>query len=242
MFTILVHSVKRLIREGGKSLSVPFIAFVLIVLINFLGGLKIWLENQFEDTLENFPVIAVVSDISGYNTEELHIEERFINLFTDPDVNFSLSEHTGELSMKKTIHDIRKKIQDTGKDYEEPLSRIRKRQEIRTAAEIDRIGISPKALGRGYLIDAVMFRIEGKSNHVVLEVARKYGKTEASVERAMQNAINKAWNTIYPEDLLKYYTAHIRSDKGVPTVMEFICHYADRIKFEYTNLLNHDRK
>jgi len=106
MFTILVHSVKRLNREGSKSLSVPFIAFVLIVLINFLGGLKSLLEDQFENTLENFPVIAVVSDISGYNTDELQIEERYINLFTDPDVNFSLAGHTGELRMKKTFHDI----------------------------------------------------------------------------------------------------------------------------------------
>ena len=141
-------------------------------------------------------------------------------------------------SLKKTIHDIRKTTQETVKFNEEPLFRIRRRQETRAAAEIDRIGISPKALGRGYLIEAIMFRIEGKSNQVILEVARGYKKTESSVERAMQNAINKAWSTVYPEDLSKYYTARICSEKGVPTVMEFICYYADRIKHEYTSLLN----
>ena len=143
-------------------------------------------------------------------------------------------------SLKRTIQDIRNKTQDTVKTNEEPLFMIRKRQETRVTAEIDRIGISPKALGRGYLIDAIMHRIEGRSSPVILEVAKRNRKTEASVERAMQNAINKAWSTTYPEDLIKYYTARIRTDKGVPTVMEFICYYADRIKYEYTGLLFSD--
>jgi flavin-binding protein dodecin len=46
-------------------------------------------------------------------------------------------------------------------------------------------------------------------------IGQKYGKTESSVERAMQNAINKAWRTCDIDDLLHYYTARISSDKGV---------------------------
>ena len=33
-----------------------------------------------------------------------------------------------------------------------------------------------------------------------------------------------------PEELLANYTARIRSDKGVPTMMEFIYYYAGKIK------------
>ena len=46
----------------------------------------------------------------------------------------------------------------------------------------------------------------------------------------MQNAINRAWRTNDPEELLANYTARIRSDKGVSTMMEFIYYYAGKIK------------
>ena len=49
----------------------------------------------------------------------------------------------------------------------------------------------------------------------------------------MQNAIAKAWRTTPIDDLLKYYTAKISSDKGIPTITEFIYHYANKLKIEY---------
>ncbi|MCL2662810.1 MAG: response regulator [Oscillospiraceae bacterium] len=135
-------------------------------------------------------------------------------------------------SLKKTIHESRKKIlQRNGSDEESPHD-IKKRLEMRVTAEIDQIGISPKALGRNYLIDAIMHRADGQHGQVSA-IAKKYSKTEASVERAMQNAINKAWSTMHPDDLLLHYTARIHSDKAVPTVTEFICFYANKLKTEY---------
>lgn len=50
--------------------------------------------------------------------------------------------------------------------------------------------------------------------------------------RAMQNSINRAWSTSDIQDLLDNYTAKIKSDKGVPTVTEFIYFYAQKIKNE----------
>jgi len=95
------HSLKRLTREGVKSLSVPIIALVFVILINLLGGIKSWLETQYENTLENFPVIAVLSNLSGDNTDELEIDMRYINLFSDPDANFSLYDFTGDIAMRR---------------------------------------------------------------------------------------------------------------------------------------------
>jgi len=140
-------------------------------------------------------------------------------------------------SLKKTIQNMRIRAQKRNSITAEGLAEenspavIRKRHSTRVISEIDRIGISPKALGRTYLIDAIMQRIEGKPGRL-LSIAQKYSKTEASVERAMQNAINKAWSTMDADDLLMYYTAHIHSDKGVPTVTEFVCHYANKISAE----------
>ncbi len=96
--------------------------------------------------------------------------------------------------------------------------------------ELDLIGISPKATGRKYLVDAIQLIMKQHSSQVCVNLAKKYGKTDASIERAMQNAVNKAWRTSSIDDLCRYYTAKISSDKGVPTLMEFIYYYAHKIK------------
>ena len=46
----------------------------------------------------------------------------------------------------------------------------------------------------------------------------------------MQNAINKGWNTTPVDELLIYYKARIRPDVGVPSPMELIYYYAEKIK------------
>ncbi len=96
--------------------------------------------------------------------------------------------------------------------------------------ELDAIGISPKALGYTYLTDAIILVIKGKTHGICSTLAVKYKKTDFSIERAMQNAINKAWRTTDIDDLLVYYTAKISSEKGVPTLTEFIHYYAKKIK------------
>ena len=135
-------------------------------------------------------------------------------------------------SLKVTFQEIRKKIQSKNNLTEESPADKVKRLELRVTVEVDKIGISPKATGRNYLIDAIMYRTEGKPDQIN-SIAKKYGKTVPSVERAMQNAINKAWITMNPEELTLNYTSRIHPDKGVPTIMEFVCHYANKLKTEY---------
>ena len=106
MLLMLGHSITRLFREGLKSLSVPLIVFVLVILINLLGGIRTWLEEQYEDTMDNFPIVAVVSDLTGRNTDDLRMGMRYIELFLDPDVHFSLMRYTGELSMRRTLENF----------------------------------------------------------------------------------------------------------------------------------------
>ncbi len=99
--------------------------------------------------------------------------------------------------------------------------------------ELNNVGISPKAIGKKYLTDSIQLIIKNPITHYIPIIAQKYKKSDASIERAMQNAINSAWRSSDIEDLLKYYTARIRSDKGVPTVSEFIFYYADKIKNDF---------
>lgn len=102
--------------------------------------------------------------------------------------------------------------------------------ERRIQREMELIGINPKNKGFNYLVDAIVLYMQDPSQNLSRALVGKYTKTDKSIERAMQNAIKRAWDTSDIDDLLKYYTARIRPDKGFPTLMEFICYYSNKIK------------
>ncbi len=114
-----------------------------------------------------------------------------------------------------------------------PLADYEKRLITRIHTELDHVGVSPKAVGYDYLTRGIRIVMDGPVPNLCALIAKDVGKTEASVERAMQNAINRAWATADVDDLLKYYTGAIHSDKGVPTLTEFIYYYAKKLKTEY---------
>lgn len=109
----------------------------------------------------------------------------------------------------------------------------RKRITQRILTELNQIGISTKVIGYQYLADAIYIAMQEPTHKLCSIIGSKYGKTDSSIERAMQNAIAKAWKTMPIDDLYQYYTARINSEKGVPTVTEFIYYYANKIKNEY---------
>lgn len=115
---------------------------------------------------------------------------------------------------------------------ETPAARL-ERITRRIHSELDNVGVSPKSKGYAYLTRAILLVMEQPRQHLCMLVAREYGVTEASVERAMQNAINRAWQLSDINDLLAHYTARISSDRGVPTVTEFVYYYAKKIGDEY---------
>lgn len=103
---------------------------------------------------------------------------------------------------------------------------------IRIHRELDHVGISPKAIGYKYLTDAILIATKQPVPNLSHIIANKYNKTAPSVERAMQNAINRAWSNQNTEELCKYYTAVINCDRGVPTLTEFIYYYANKFNNE----------
>ena len=105
---------------------------------------------------------------------------------------------------------------------------------IRIQREMELIGINPKNKGFNYLIDSIQNYMDDPGIHLSRTLVDKYHKSEKSIERAMQNAIKRAWDTNDIDDLFKYSTAYIRPDKGFPTLMEFICYYANKIRNEVT--------
>ena len=86
---------------------------------------------------------------------------------------------------------------------------------------------------RECMIDAILIMMKQPTQNLCTQVAQLYGKSEPSIERAMQNAINRAWKMSSINDLLTHYTAKINSAKGSPTITEFICYYANKLRNEY---------
>lgn len=113
--------------------------------------------------------------------------------------------------------------QNSGQDYGKKLV-----DNITT--ELDIIGINPKHKGRNYLRDAIELISQQRRANICTHIGKKYAKTDASVERAMQTAINYAWRNTDIDTLEQHYTSRINPDKGVPTVTEFVYYYADKVK------------
>lgn len=94
---------------------------------------------------------------------------------------------------------------------------------------LNSVGISAKLLGYDYLTEAIETYTEGQTSKICAHLAHRHGKSAASIERAMQHAINKAWSSAELETLLANYKAPISSAKGTPTVTEFVAYYAKKL-------------
>lgn len=129
-------------------------------------------------------------------------------------------------STRRVSGDIKKNTTETPEQYNRRMTR-------QIMNELNHVGINPKSVGYTYLIDAIAIMIKEPVQNICTIIATKRKKSEASVERAMQNAINRAWKTSDTEDLLQYYTARVSSSRGNPTITEFICYYANKLRNEY---------
>ena len=100
--------------------------------------------------------------------------------------------------------------------------------------ELDLIGIGLHLQGRKYLHDAIYYLIVNGNNTTKISAAQyltsKYKRSGSTISRDMQNAILHAWRISSVDDLIKYYTAKVNYETGVPTPTEFIYYYADKIK------------
>ncbi len=156
--------------------------------------------------------------------------------------DFIMSKHQSDYIPKNAVDFLRimkdailsKKISQAPEHntVESPVQR-NKRIVRKISTELDYVGVSPKAVGYKYLLDAIQLIIDKPASNLCAVIGEKYGKTDASVERAMQNAINKAWRTSDINDLTEHYKARVSSEKGVPTLTEFIYYYANKIKNQY---------
>lgn len=178
-----------------------------------------------------YPYIIVITNNMSQSTLEIAR-----NLGAD----FTLAKYEADYSVEYVISFIRM-IRETllkrrTAKQPKPVLAPKDRNRIltqRIQRELNLVGISPKAIGFKYLTDAILLSMDHQESSISRILAEKYKKTDSSIDRAMQNAISRTWRTNDPDELLKYYGAHIHQDRGAPTLMEFISYYATKLNSEF---------
>lgn len=98
--------------------------------------------------------------------------------------------------------------------------------------ELNLIGIPRKLKGCTYAHDAILYLIQNNDNkiNVIQYLTKIHKKSGTTLTNGIQNAIIHAWRKSSLEDLSMHYTAKINYETGLPTPMEFIYYYVEKIK------------
>ena len=128
-----------------------------------------------------------------------------------------------EVSPQKTVEILKSELKDNEQKISDCISR-----------ELDLIGIPSKMVGRKYIHDAILYLIKNKENNinVIRYLTSVYKKSGNTITNGIQNAIIHAWNKTAVDDLLEYYRARVNPETGIPTPMEFIYYYVEKIEKE----------
>lgn len=187
-----------------------------------------FLKRVKDSNLTRTPFIVVTTNNISTITHRIARELGADFIMTKNQEGYSAKSVLNFLKITKSVI-LSRRLQVHSTIKEESPTQKAKRIQRRICNELNKVGISPKSVGYKYLIDAIAITIQEPVQHICNVVGNKYGKSENSVERAMQNAINRAWKTSDINELLANYTAKIRSEKGAPTLTEFIYYYAQKI-------------
>lgn len=98
--------------------------------------------------------------------------------------------------------------------------------------ELELVGVTSKLKGREYIHDAILFLIQNENSDIsaVQYLTKVHKKSATTITNGIQNAIIRAWRVSAVDDLLEHYTATVNHETGIPTPMEFVYYYRDKIK------------
>lgn len=186
-----------------------------------------FLPNLEKLNLKHKPVIIVTTHINSQNT--FNILHRF---GVDIILYKGHPAYSANLVLNKFIA-LRSYFPDTNTKVleEEILDNEDKIKEI-INKELDLIGISVRLVGRKYIFDGIFYLIQNTDKHpnVLRHLANIYNKSETTINNGIQAAINRAWRISAIEDLEEHYTARVDHNTGIPTSMEFVYYYFEKIK------------
>lgn len=188
--------------------------------LEFLSNLK-KLKLNYE------PIIIVTTHVNSKRTYDiLHRNGADLILYKDHPTYSSEHVLNNFITLRKTTipHKV-PTLEEVMESEEEKISNL-------INNELELIGVTSKLKGREYVHDAILYLIQNEKNHtnVIQQLTKKYKKSGTTITNGIQNAIIHAWRVTPTEDLEVYYTARINYETGIPTPMEFIYYYVNKIK------------
>ena len=100
---LLRYFIKRLPREGFRSLSVPALSLALVLLICVMGGMKERLLSEYEYMMDSHPIFVEASDGYSIATDGLQIGQKYLDQFTDREALWSLYEYVDNVLLKREL-------------------------------------------------------------------------------------------------------------------------------------------
>lgn len=186
-----------------------------------------FLSNVKKLNLNYEPIVIVTTHVYSKRTYEiLHREGVDLILYKDHPKYSCDNVLNNFLKFRDvTLETENKTIEEEIEDNESRISDL-------INHELDLIGVTTKLKGRKYIHDAILYLIQNENSNVnVIQYLTKiHKKSGTTITNGIQNAIIHAWRVSPIEDLETYYTAKVNYETGVPTPMEFIYYYVDKIK------------
>lgn len=188
--------------------------------LEFLSNLK-KLKLNYE------PIIIVTTHVNSKRTYDiLHRNGVDLILYKDHpkySCNHVLNQF---INFRKTA------TESTSRSIEEIFIDNEKKISYLIDCELDFVGVTSKLKGRAYIHDAIFYLIQNENSdqNVIQYLTKIHKKSETTITNGIKNAIVYAWRVSAVDDLLKYYTARVNPETGVPTTMEFLYYYRDKIK------------
>ena len=186
-----------------------------------------FLSNLRKLKLNYEPIIIVTTHVYSKRTYEiLHREGVDLILYKDHP-KYSCDNVLNNFLMYRNVtldNDV-KTIQEEIDESEDKISDL-------INHELDLIGVTVKLKGRKYIHDAILYLIQNENSNinVIQHLTKVHKKSGNTITNGIQNAIIHAWRVSAIEDLETYYTAKVNYETGVPTPMEFIYYYVNKIK------------
>ena len=185
-----------------------------------------FLTNLKKSNLNYEPIVIVTTHVNSKRTYDiLHRNGVDLILYKDQP-NYSPNHVLNNfINLRKT--DVVKTVSSIEDDIKDRKTRISNCIDD----ELELIGITSKLKGRQYIHDGIFYLIQndGKDVNVIQYLTKIHKKSATTITNGIQNAIIHGWRTSAVDDLLKNYTARINYQTGIPTPMELIYYYKDKI-------------
>ena len=186
-----------------------------------------FLSNLRKMNLNYQPIIIVTTHVNSKRTYDiLHRSGVDLILYKDHpnySCDYVLNKFLSlrESAPKQTVETLKEELKESENKISDCIYH-----------ELDLIGVTPKLKGRQYIHDAILYLIQNENSklNVIQHLTKVYKKSGNTITNGIQNAIIHAWRVSSIDDLMTHYTAKINYETGIPTPMELVYYYVDKIK------------